>query len=762
MKPPAALQQRSRLLLRTLLSYYASNGMAAALGLFLISGLIHLTLGATAAGAASVGVIVCIPPDQAAPIKGKFWHLLPAAVIGLPLFLAVQLLHSQPLLLGLLLVPASFLAFLGGAWGKRGLPIAVSVMFAMVFSMAMPQTTGMAGASGMVQALDSSLFFGLGAGLYLLYSTGANIALNGRYRTQMLADTLLALAHLMRTQAEQLVLNASADKRDQAPLIGALLRQQAVLTEQLQSARDILLESPNSAPRRRLAAMLVGVLEMRDHMMACELDLDTLHASRGHFQSMQGLSDILGALAQDVQDLADALLLGRLPQALANRRPQLAALSWDSGSGGHGNPDADDSQGPAVATAMLARGLANRVGNLGDELLRMVALARGEAAPDVALIRTHWQMFVSATDWSWRPFLSVWRWDAPPLRHAVRASLAIGFAYGLGLLMPWGSHDYWILITIVVVLRGSLAQTLERRNSRVAGTLVGCVLAGLILASHAPPLVLLLVLTLAQAVAHALALRVYLVTAIAATVLGLVQAHMVSAAASPMFAELERLADTLLGVSIAWAFSYVLPSWERHQVAALVARALAAQARYAQLSLRLGQVQRVDNAPELAWRLARRECYDSLSALVNATQRALSEPRAVQPPLEALGRILARSYQLLAQLTAVKTMLLVRRERLLLAQIEQPLRHTAAALDLALRPGPTQQSQSAPVTTPPGSGPGQLSDPFESDLTPWMLRRLGLLTQLAQQLAQDARVITLPAAARAGQPGSQTPDPARS
>ena len=721
MKIPPAFHSRGQLLLRTVLSYYACNGMAAALGLFLISGAVHLLLGAAASGAASIGVIVCIPPDQAAPIKGKFWHLLPAAVLGIPLFFAVQALHSQPLWLGLLLVPATFLAFLGGAWGKRGLPIAVSMMFAMVFSMAVPQQAGLSG------AVSSTLFFSLGAGLYLLYATLANIALNGRYRRQMLADTLMALARLMRTQAEQFVLNAAADKRDKVPLIGALLRQQAALTEQLQTARDILLESPNSARRQQLAAILLVLLEMRDHLMACELDLDSLHAANGHFQAMQGLSDILQAQAQDIEALADAFLLGQSAPQVASRRPQLAALSWDTG-GEHG------------VSAMLARGLANRVGNLGDEALRIAALARAEAAPDIALIRTNWQMFVSSTDWSWRPFWTIWKWDAPPLRHAVRAALAIGFAYALGLLMPWGSHDYWILITIVVVLRGSLAQTLERRNSRVAGTLIGCLLAGLILAAHVPPLALLLVLTLAQAVAHALALRLYLVTAIAATVLGLVQAHMVNAGASPVFAELERVADTLLGVSIAWGFSYVLPSWERHQIAGLVARALAAQARYAQLSLSLGQVQRIDNAPELAWRLARRDCYDSLSALVNATQRALSEPRAVQPPLEALGRILARSYQLLGQLTSVKTMLLMRRERLQLERIAQPLLLTAQAMADALQPG-------AAVATASDSGVAallpneltQLSDPFESDLTPWMLRRLGLLSDIAKQLAVDAR-----------------------
>jgi uncharacterized membrane protein YccC len=707
---------------RVLLSYYVANGAAAALGLLLISAAVQGALGAAAAGAPSIGVIVCIPPDQAAPVKGKVWNLLPAALLGLPLFYAVQALRHDAVGLGLVLVPATFLAFLAGAWGKRGLPIAMSVMFAMVFSMAFPDHSG-AGAA------TSALHFGLGAGLYLLYAPLANRVLNGRYRTQMLADTLLALAQLMRSQAERFMQSAQSDKRETTVRMGALLREQALLTDQLQGTRDLVLESPNTPQRQRLAALLLLVLDMRDHLTACELDLDALNAATGSFHALQGLRDVMLAMATDMEGLADALLSHGDAPVVPDRRPQLAHLSWDT-----------DAAGAAPAQALLARALASRVGNLSDDAVRASAIARQTAVPDVALIRLNWHMFVSATAWSWRPFVAALHWKAPPLRHALRAALAIGFAYVLGLLLPWGTHDYWILLTIVVVLRGSLAQTLERRNSRVLGTLVGCVLAGAVLSLHAPVWALLLVVTLAQAVAHAMALQRYLITAIAATVLGLVQAHLIAAGQGPLVNEFERIADTLLGVSIAWAFSYVLPSWERNQVSTLVTRALHAQARYAGSSLSLGHVQHMEYAPELAWRLARRESYETLSALVQATQRALAEPRAVQPPLEPLGRILALSYQLLAQLTAIKTMLLARRERLQLDQIAQPLAHTASVLELALRgtlPATATAIPALQAAASPDMPPALLTDPFEGSLTPWLLRRLTLATDLAHKLAYE-------------------------
>jgi uncharacterized membrane protein YccC len=475
--------------------------------------------------------------------------------------------------------------------------------------------------------------------------------------------------------------------------------------------------------------MLLQLLDMRDHLVACELDLDAVTSDPQQAPVLQSLRTELDALAGEIERLVDALLLGRVPAPPSAARPD-----------GHDAAAVQPVDAAVPPASLLARSLASRVGHIHEEVHRLFALVRGEAPPDLAFVRTMWQMFVSPTAWSWRPFVGLWRWDAPPLRHAIRAALAIATGQAISLAMPWGTHDYWILLTIVVVLRGSLAQTLERRNSRIAGTLLGCLLAAAMLAAHPSPLAVVVVVVVAQGIAHAFAIKRYLVTAVAATVLALLQAHLLNASTAPAFEVAERVADTLIGVAISWAFSYVLPSWERTQLPALVARTLAAQARHARQALALGQLQAVDNAAELGWRLARREVYDSLSALVQAAQRALSEPRAVRPPLDHLERMLAHSYQLLAQLTAVKTMLLQRRGRLDPGQIQEPLQQAAEGIErtLSQEAGPTPQAPEDASS----SGPVALPDAFDGDLSPWLVRRLQLASGIARHLRGDAQAIT--------------------
>ncbi|QOF76706.1 FUSC family protein [Variovorax sp. 38R] len=730
--PSAAARVRAAL--RIALSHYVASGLTVALGLLVISGGVHLWLGTLAASAAATGVIVTAPPDLPGPRRGKFLQMLPAPLIGLPLFFAVQMLHGAPIRLGLLLVPATFMAFVAMAWGKRGIPIAIAVMFSMIFSMATPAPAGLS------DAIARTTEFGLGAGLYVVWATLANLLLNGRFRTQSIADVLFSLAALMRTEASQFTpQDETRDIRDTpASLLGQLLREQAALADQLQATRDIVLESPRTPRRQRMAGMLVIVLEMRDQLLASELDLDALRAHPSHAQALVEMRRILEELADETTALADALLMRRHPAAVADRRPRLAAI--------HVTADDEDTHGQmGPSAAMLARGLASRIGHINDEVLRLAAMARGDVEPNLAVVRANWQLFVSPTDWSLRPFLALWRWDAPPLRHAIRAALAIAAGYGIAVSMPWGSHDYWILLTIVVVLRGSLSQTLERRNSRVAGTLLGCVLAVGLLSAHPSALMLLVSVTIAQAIAHSFAVRRYLVTAVAATVLGLLQAHMLNTGTAPIFALFERIADTLIGAALAWGFCYVLPSWERTQIPALVARVLTAQARHARLALGLGQLQAIQSSPELEWRLARREAYDSLSALVQATQRSLSEPRAVQPPLEPLEHLQAHSYQLLAQLSAVKSMLVLRRDRLTPGDIEGPLVRTAQRIEAALGTipiaGPSHPESTGATTV---GGPIPLPDPFDNDISPWLVRRLDLATALATQLRDDAARILQP------------------
>ena len=718
------LHGRTQNALRVGLSQYVTNGLTVALGLVLIMLALFESAGLAAAASAAVGVIITSLPDVPSPRRRKVMQVLPAPLLGTPLFMLVQLTRQDTLLLGAVLVGGTFLAVMMMAWGKRGGPICFSLLFSMLFSMAAPPM------NSLEQVLLHTAWFVAGAVLYLLWAVLTTHLLNQRFRAQLLAECLYSFAQILRTQAKRF----DIDPNHQA-LLEAMLDQQANLADQLQAARDVVLESPTTGPRQQYAAMLLSLLEARDHQLACDLDLDVLLAQRGTAPVLPALQHALNTTADELQALGMALLLGRRQKSIrpiSDLRPQLAGVL---------PPRA---QTPAVLApqpirtdapdaAALLRNMADRIGHINDETVKMAALARGDIAPQLSLVRNQWQLFVSATKWSWKPLLGQLGWRAPTLRYALRATLAVATGYLVSLHLPWATHEYWILITIVVVMRGNLAQTVQRRNARVAGTVLGCLLVMALLMTHPGAKVLFLIVALSTGLAHAFALRRYLYTTIAATVSGLLQAHLLLVGLQPTFAIGERLADTVLGALLAWLFSYVLPSWERSQIPGLVKRSMQAQGQHARLALAL-----LDTAQttDVNWRLARREAYDSLSALTLATQRSLAEPRQVRPPLEPLETLQARSYQLLAQLTAVKSLLLLRRGQLDLAQATPALEHAAQCIETEL----LGKAPAASNHHPPGfsiAGQPYVERPdmlVAADLTPWLLRRLQLACAMAREL----------------------------
>ena len=733
------LSERQRRVLRVVLSDYVLSGVSCATGLFLVSSIVYALLGADAAAVANVGVIATLAPDLVGPRRGKLAQMLVAPLIGVPVFAAVVALDDHAFALGLLVVMATFVAFLGMAWGKRGAPVAIGVMLAVVFAMSLPPATGAN------SVLLRSAYCGLGATLYLLYALAANHVLNSRFRTQMTADLLLAVAALLRAHARRVAPRADGAPGpgevapDSAAGLSELLKRQAALADQLQATRDVVLESPNTPRRQCLAGMLIVVLEMRDHLVASELDLDRVRQATGHARALEDIADMYHQMAREVAHLADDLLLGRRPPVSTDHRERLGALHLEATPA----RDGPDTRAAIATREALLRGVSFRIEHQSNAVRQLTLLARGEAQPDLVVVRDSWRLFVSPTDWSVQPFLTVWHWRQPALRHAIRAALAVGTGYAVSVILPWGSHPYWILLTIVVVLRGSLAQTLERRNQRVAGTLVGSLIATALLAWHPPTLLLLLVITLSQGIVHAFALRRYVVTAIAASVMGLIQAHLLHAGESATFAFVERVVDTLLGAGIAWAFAYVLPSWERGQLEGLVRRVLRALSQHAKQSLGTAHMAAIDTESELTWRLARREVYDALSALVQASARALAEPRAVQPPVARLEQLQGHSYQLLGQLSAVKSLMLLRRERMQMQAVAEPLSAAATKIEQVLNPDIIDLS---PGANPMGvdldaalpAVPETLPDPYLQDASPWLLRRLALSEALAAQVRADA------------------------
>jgi len=610
--------------LRPLLGHRVLNGLAVGFGLACLSVLVYLGVGATTAASTSVGMLILSIGDQTAPARGKWRQMAPLLWLAGPMTLAVQLAHLSAhttLLMGAIVCVGGFIGMLGTAWGARGAPLGFALLLAIVFGMSTPPPPDLS------TALIHVAWFEVGAVLYTVYAVLSARWLNDRFRTLALAEALAELGAMLRQQGARLA--ATGDRRESQ--VRALLTEQAALADKLQTARDLVLDQPRSAAQMRMAAMLIAAIRLREQALACELELD-----------------VQDARSADAPTPSQAQALESLWRELAE---QLDRVCWSLFSAAQvdGPRDTLDAAAAPEHFPVNLRAACIAMAREMHAIAQWADTHAPATPPDLSAQARDWPRFRSSMRWPIAPLKRALSGHSPVLRYAVRVTIALGVGYMVAEHLPWAAHPHWILLTIAVVMRTNIAQTLERRNARLLGTLLGCVLVTALLSLHPPVPVQFALLALGAGVAHGFAQVRYLIAATAATVLALLQGHLLHTAGE--FALLERLADTLIGTLIAWAFSYVLPAWERRQLPALLKRLRNAQLQHAQVAL--GSVELASANAD--WRLARREVQECLAAIATAAERSRFEPRGVQPPLDLLERVQLRSYRLLAQLGGVRT-----------------------------------------------------------------------------------------------------------
>ena len=797
------------------------NGLAVSVGISIIQITLALTAGPLAALAACTGAICASLADL--PIApARTWRRVgTAALVAWASGLLVNLLRESGVAMGFTVVALGFCSTMAWAWGPRAGPLAFIPILALIFTLAAPAPASSA------ELLVRSGWTAVGALSYFGWAVLSSRVLQPRYRTLALAGALHALAALLRSRAALL---SRADGGDAAPPLQDWIRSQIALDERLQAARDLLFPAAGEPQTGPAIAVLLLAVEMRDTLMAGELDIELLGNDGPATQLRERLrvhgvrvADAVDAMAQALRDYGmqvpasaaspmeetdietgEPVVPHPLRATQAATAPAAAAAASIAASAASAAATAPTSAvdddvatrdaaavGAAAALAVarptqadpasaardaaaavrastparvplfassdprypLAVAFYGRARRMVAVLARMQAALRGEVTP-LPLAPDELQVFISTEGWPWAAVRAQLNTRSPTFRHAVRLSLALGSAYFIGLALPWASHPHWLVLSVAVVLRGNLEQTLARRNDRVLGTMIGCLLV-LGIAQVGAQWLSTSAFLIAVGIAHSFVTARYLVTAAAASVMALMQAHM-AAPDAQSFGVFERIADTIMGAALAWGFSYVWPWWERRGIDKLTDRVLKS------LRALTSEVTRLPDPaqPDLKLRLARREVYEAVGAIASAAQRTGAEPERVQVPMYALAEMLTRCHVLMAQLVAVRLLLARRGAQLDPAVARKVLTDACVALHQALdNPGLGTSPQrgapgaaGAPVVvsgTVPSEDVDHTAVPAalpDSAVLPWLRRRLQLATRAARRVGLAAQA--LKAAAR--------------
>ncbi|MET9293996.1 FUSC family protein [Streptomyces sp. NPDC003077] len=171
------------------------------------------------------------------------------------------------------------------------------------------------------------------------------------------------------------------------------------------------------------------------------------------------------------------------------------------------------------------------------------------------------------------------RWSSRIFRHALRVSAVAAAGYVLGHALPFG-HGYWAPLAAVMVMRPDFGQTYSRGVARFAGTLVGVVFGGVVVALAHPGMYV----NAALAVCCVLLMYLLLRTGVSVTS-ACVGAYVVFllgiAGAGWEQTVQERVVLTLMGGLLAMLSYALFPAWETPRLRERLAQWVEASGRYA-------------------------------------------------------------------------------------------------------------------------------------------------------------------------------------
>jgi uncharacterized membrane protein YccC len=211
-------------------------------------------------------------------------------------------------------------------------------------------------------------------------------------------------------------------------------------------------------------------------------------------------------------------------------------------------------------------------------------------------------------------------------RHSLRVMIACGVGYALSKLLMHGHHSYWILMTIIIILKPAYSLTKQKNADRLLGTVAGGIIGLLLLYFVEDKTVLFLCILFFMLGTYTFKTLNYIVMVVFLTPYVLILFHFLGLGALDVAGE--RLLDTAIGSALAFLASYFLfPQWESENLRGYMADVLKANIEYLE---KLKIIFSGNKISSIDYKLMRKELFVSTANLAGALHRTLSEPKSKQ------------------------------------------------------------------------------------------------------------------------------------
>lgn len=572
--------------------------------------------------------------DMAGPYCRRRNTLILACVLFTFIALVGSLFQGYPFLIFLEIIFFGIFLSIIGVYGMRlaavgGLGLVVMAIF----------IDGELASGGLVKTLIT-LF--LGCFWYVIIFMSVSRLQPYKLAQQMIGENYLQLAEYSRIKAKYY-----HQKSDINALHRAVISKQIVIKNLQEETREVVfmtrkIVNESTTTSRILMLMFLNSIDFYEKLITTDHDYVSLHQFFKHDNILKAIEKYLETMSDELEQIGVSIQSGfdlvqkrDLYREYQNLTSEFQRIEKKY----EGSNDED-----TTAAIQKIRFILERIKNATEDIITIQKFKNQDTKSAKSLSTgLDCTRFVAKTEQlNHRVLLANFSLKSFHFRYAIRMTLALLIGYAITLIPYFEiGRPYWILITIVAIMRPAFSTTKGRNILRIYGTMGGAIVSYIVLVTVNSPMVLLFILLFSMILCFSFLKDNYSWAVFFMTIYIFITFNFMQPGdVNTLF--YDRIIDTLVAGVIVFLVSYlVLPVWEHKMSSVLIKKTANANEAYFNIVMKKLKYNEVD---EQEYRLKRKEAIISLANLSDNFQRMLSDPKKEQKKMEYIHQFVNTSH----------------------------------------------------------------------------------------------------------------------
>lgn len=589
--------------------------------------------------AMAIGVLLSSPSDVPGSLRRRVIGVSFSVVIAVFATLVIGFSLTHPVIFILVLVLLTFHFSMISVFGFRASLIAFSGLFAIVLSMAQVASEG-----GIIQ---HSLWIGAGGIWYLLFSLALHYFLRRRETDQLLAEAFDLTANYLEIRGRLM----AEKEENREKLEKEVYDLQTSINEKHELIREMLITRRRNFGRsgmvRKRLLIFMELVDILELSMANPVNYQRMEELfKEHPDKIGLVKDWSFIMARNLRMLGGIMLGKKGAKDNESLHLKKAEVWQDFEIFAASAKSSEDEE-----VLLVYKNLLNFKEKQYQKILSIERLLKEwEKNKEFRIKRRDAAKFLTTPDYNLKTLEDHLDLKSPIFRHSLRLSVTLVIGYALGNFFEV-QNAYWILLTILVIMRPGYALTRDRFKQRLYGTIIGGVVAVSLVLIIRNTVVYGILAVISLVLAHSMIQRNYK-TAAAFITLNVVFIY--SLLRPDVLQVIEyRVLDTAVGAGLAFlGAKFLWPTWEYSLIQNFIKESTKANSNFIKEIETFYQ-----NKSKLpaSYRLARKHAFLAMGDLSAAFQRMAQEPGTEKGHLEATFKIVSLNQEFLSGAASLGT-----------------------------------------------------------------------------------------------------------